>query len=250
MKIAKCGSGMGIFPAALYMFNLRSGSYFENIPEQDGSHLNFRCGSGRANEFKLCTLGCSLNFSCGSGTGLSSTHDYISNKFICGLCITDEPILFISNFKLGGRTGYYTVGSRAGHGYGSGDGGLVILVYRCSSCRTGSCIGSPFTHDYVFNKDKVCLNLRDRLGIFDESRTLLFSYYFYVQSPVNVPDPVFHFRYKGPAIALSGILSFLISCYNLKLLTSAYYFNVQSSLIVPDPVSLFSYKEPALVLSG
>ena len=250
MKIAKCGSGMGIFPAALYMFNLRSGSYFENIPEQDGSHLNFRCGSGRANEFNLCTLGCSLNFSCGSGTGLSSTHDYISNKFICGLCITDEPILFISNFKLGGRTGYYTVGSRAGHGYGSGDGGLVILVYRCSSCRTGSCMGSPFIHDYVFNKDRVCLNFRGRSGIFAESRILLFSYYFNVQSPVNVPDPLFHFRYKGPALALSGILSFLISCYNLKLLTSAYYFNVQSSLIVPDPVSLFSYKEPALVLSG
>ena len=155
---------MGIFPAALFMFNLRTGSYFENFPEQDGSHLNFRCGSGRANEFNLCTLGCSLNFSCGSGTGLSFTHDYISNidrvrfKFICGLCITDEPILFISNFKLGGRTGYYTVGSRAGHGYGSGDGGLVILVYRCSSCRTGSCMGSPFIHDYVFVEKYVLFN--------------------------------------------------------------------------------------------
>ena len=146
---------MGIFPAALFRFNLRTGSYFENFPEQDGSHLNFRCGSGRANEFNLCTLGCSLNFSCGSGTGLSFTHDYISNidrvrfKFICGLCITDEPILFISNFKLGGRTGYYTAGSRAGH-------------------------GSPFIHDYVFNKDRVCLNFRGRSGIVAEPRTLLF----------------------------------------------------------------------------
>ena len=148
----------GLFTGSSFQVYLRTGSYFVNFPEQDGSHLNFRCGSGRANELNLCTLGCSLNFSCGSGTGLSSTHDYIS----------------------------------------------------------------------------------------------IFSYYFYVhvQSPVNVPDAVFHFRYKGPALALSGIHSLLISCYNLKLLTSAYYFNVQSSLIVPDPVSLFSYKEPALVLSG
>ena len=63
-------------------------------------------------------------------------------------------------------------------------------------------------------------------------------------------NAVFHFRYKVPALALSGILSLLISCYNLKLLTSAYYFNVQSSLKVTDPVFLFRYKEPALVLSG
>ena len=146
---------MGFITAALFKFNLRTGSHFANFPEKDGSHSNFRCGSGRENEFNLCTLCCSLNFNC-SGTGLSSTHDY----------------------------------------------------------------------------------------------TPIFSYYFYVNSPVNVSDAVFQFRYKGPALALCGILTLLISCYNLKLLTSAYYFNVQPSLKMTNPVFLFRYKEPALVLSG
>ena len=65
-----------------------------------------------------------------------------------------------------------------------------------------------------------------------------------------MPDTVFQFRYKGPALALSRILTLLISCYNLKILTSANYFNVQPSLKMTNPVFLFRYKEPALVLSG
>ena len=36
-----------------------------------------------------------------------------------------------------------------------------------------------------------------------------------VQSPVTVPDPVFPFRHKGPALASSGIISILNYYYNV-----------------------------------
>ena len=65
-----------------------------------------------------------------------------------------------------------------------------------------------------------------------------------------MPDPVFPFRFKEPAPALGGTISFLTSHYNVKLLNSAYNFKVQLFLHVPDPVFPCRFKGPAPALSG
>ena len=70
-----------------------------------------------------------------------------------------------------------------------------------------------------------------------------------------MPNPVFFFRHKRPALALCGMPSLLTSCYNNKFFTSdqisirsflTSYYNVT----VPDLVFPFRYEGPAPALSG